>query len=775
MMKRLLCALPFLLLSFSGFAQEYQGWWDEVNELINKGQPRSALQLVGTIHQTANEEGNQPMLIKALIHEIKLKAQYEEESLQKSIERVDSVAHTLSAPNSNLIHSMLGEMYWGYYTENQWQFHNRTFSETATEDIATWDFKRIVQAADKHFRLSLRNPVDLQKASLKIYSSILSGQEKYRDLRPTVYHLLLSRALEFYASEERDLLNFDQDGLFDNPILLNASDEFLKLKVDTGIRLEPGKWTTHLFQELLRVSIDVGTEAKVLADLERLEFFHRRSKAEDKDSLYLNILNRLLTDHGNEPVSMDVRFAIGQLLFNQGNNYDLKSEDENLRMKWSEAHRVCSEGSEALSKTVGGNNCQALLSQIEQRNIRLAAKQVELPETDFLVKLDYRNVGKNDLTTWPIHVLVASIDPIQHRNEQRGYQGDKLIKWLKKISTPVLETKFDVPNPKDFQDHGIELPFDGLPIGTYVIFVGTDNSFSTSNNAVGFAIVHVSDIATLQQEMPDGQTRLAVKSRDKGTPLVGAKVQLIRQTYDRGKRAQEFDLEKELITDQNGEIFSMSNSGGRHQNLIVDVIHQEDRLISSGSFYNRYFNDRDNWHEQTSFFLDRAIYRPGQTVNFKGIMTSSDGMENKVVSDRKTTVRLYDTNGQEVSSLDLKTNGFGTFSGTFILPSTGLNGHFRIGNENGSHSFRMEEYKRPKFEVTLDQPTGQFRVGDSVSVAGAATTYSGVPLANADFKYRIVRRTSYPYRWLCWYWQPPKAGSIWKRNNRCQRTDRHTV
>ena len=97
--------------------------------------------------------------------------------------------------------------------------------------------------------------------------------------------------------------------------------------------------------------------------------------------------------------------------------------------------------------SIGRRNCEAIINQIEQRTLSLAAKQAEVPEKDFLIKLDYRNVGKNELKTWPIHVRIASIDPIQHRKEQRGHYGDKLIRWLKKISTPVSDIKFDIPNP----------------------------------------------------------------------------------------------------------------------------------------------------------------------------------------------------------------------------------------------------------------------------------------------------------------------------------------
>lgn len=725
-----------------------------MDELINKGQPKSALEKLARIHDTALKENNSPMLIKSVIHEIKLKGQYEEESLQQSIGRLEDVAAKMKAPTANVMHSMLAEMYWGYYTQNRWQFHQRSNTTIESDDIATWDFKKLVNKADHHYRLSLESPDLLKSEPLKNYSSIIQGNDKYRDLRPSLYHLLLSRAMDFYASEEQDLVNFDKDGFYNNSTFLGASADFLVVKIDTTEKLEPAKRTTFLFQELIR-SASENMEAVVLEDLKRLEFFHRRSKNENKDSLYRSSLDQLLEKHIEHPVSSDIRYAIGQLLFNHGNNFNVKSGDDELQGKWKAAHEICKTGADAFPNSIGAKNCKALISQIEQRNIGISARQVVLPDADFLVKLDYRNVGANDKTSWPVYARIATLDPIEYRTDQRGNYGEKQIKWLKKISTPILDTKFDVPNPGDYRQHGIELPFKGLPIGTYVVFIGTDDKLSTSKNAVGYAIITVSNLATVQQQLPDGRTRLGIKTRDKGASIIGATVRLIEQRYDRSARLQRFDIKSELITDENGEVFWKPKGGGRHQNLIVDVIHNEDRLISSGSLYARYRNQNDTWRESTQFFLDRAIYRPGQTVNFKGIMTSSNGMDNKVVANKNSVVRLFDTNGQEVSQLSLKSNKYGTFSGTFILPSDGLNGNFRIGNENGSRSFKMEEYKRPKFEVSLEQPEDQFRIGDTVSVSGSAMTYSGVPLTNADFKYRIVRNTTFPYRWLCWYWQPP--------------------
>ena len=753
MILRSFLFFSFFLFSIIVTAQDYNGWWAEVNELINKGQPKSALERLKRIHDTAQEESNGPMLVKALIHEIKLKGQYEEYSLQRSIERIDSVIVQSKAPVTNILHSMLGEMYWGYYQQNRWQFHHRTSKESASDNIATWDFNRIVKTADRHYRKSLTGPEALKASELKDFESILQGRNDYRELRPSLYHLLLSRAMDFYGSEEQDLLYFDKHGYYSNAAFLGSAEVFLDVVIDTNGTLEPAKRTAFLFQELIR-SASANQEALVLEDLRRLEFMHQRSTADVKDSLYRAQLDGLLSTHQALSVSMDVRYAIGQMLFNQGNGYDVKSNDDKTATEWKEAHRICSTDLKKFPNSIGAKNCKALLSQIEQRNINIAARQVILPNKDFLVKLDYRNVGSNDLKAWPVYAKLASINPEKLREEQRGNYGDKLIRWLKTNSAPVAEVSFEVPNPGDFHQHGIELPFEGLDMGTYVVFLGTDKKLNTSNEAVAYAIITVSNLATIQQEMPDNNTRLAVKFRDNGHAVKGATVNLITQYYDRGSRTQKFKIKETLNTDENGEVFWKHPGSGRHENLIVDVIYNEDELLSSGNLYTRYYNDRDQWMENTRFFLDRAIYRPGQTVNFKGIITSSDGMENKVVSNKSTTVRLFDANGQEVSKLDQRTNEYGTFSGTFILPNTGLNGFFRIGNENGSHSFRMEEYKRPRFEVTLEQPTDQFRVGDTISVSGAAMTYSGVALPNADFNYRVVRNTSFPYRWLCWYWQP---------------------
>lgn len=747
-----LLPLFFMLLFASGcMAQNYNGLWQEVDEYTKNGQPRSALEVIEKIHSQALKQNNAPQLIKAIIHEIKFNSQFEEESLVASILRLEDEAKQVRSPTKEIIHSLLAEMYWGYYQNNSWQIHKRTATTKEDGNILTWDFKRVAKEANRYYQLSLLNEDALRNASLETYEAVLTGSEKYREMRPSLYHLLLSRALGFYSSEERKLINFDRSGVYSDVRLLGEKAAFLSWNAEGGSDLKPANSTIVLYQELLREAENLTEEARVSEDLRRLEFMHRRSQVAHKDSLYQHSLQQLLDRHENQPLRAEIVHAIATLYYQQGSSSS--SKDDVLNWKWKGAYELCENVVKVHPNAFGSRNCKALMEQIAMRNFRIQAEKVVLPNRPFRFLVSYRNVGETVNSKWTVYTQIAKIDPLKYRAEAKRNYGEKRIKWLKKNSTAVSETSFDLPNPKDFREHSIELPLDELPVGTYVVFVGTDNAHSTNNEAVAYALITVSDIALLKRNDADGKTRLKVVSRDTGKPLANARIDLLSLVYDCKARSNNYELQKQLLTDKNGEAF-WSKGGQNYRGLMVDVYHGDDRLINADNIYGYGNNEDVRWNDRSHFFLDRAIYRPGQTIHFKGIMLRSNGNEVETVTDRNTTVKLYDANGQEVSSLQLKSNIFGTFSGTFIAPTGGLNGQIRIGNESGSHSFRMEEYKRPKFEVTVNRPTEQFRINDTVSVSGTAMSYSGIPLDGAEVKYRVTRTARFPFPWLCWGWFP---------------------
>ena len=752
---RIIPIIILILTTIESAAQNYPGLWQEVETLENGGQPRSALEVVQKVHALAIKEGNSPQLVKALIHEVKFNAQFEEESLVLSIERIEKEAKTLPALTQQIVHSILGEMYWAYYRNNSWQIQQRTATISNEGGLLTWDMKRIAQAADEHFTQSLIGADTLRIAQLESYAAILQGETKYRNLRPTLYHLLLSRALDFYSSEERDLLNFDLAGIFNSADLLGNAELFLQWKAPTNAGLQPSIRTIQLYQDLLREARNASASSSTIEDLDRLAFMHRRSQRDDKDARYRKALEHLLETSNDACQKAEVTYHLALLLQQLGSQESAKNDS--LKWMWKKAYLLCETAIKSIATKetdcLGAANCRALMTSIEAREWGITAEEGIIPNRPFRFLMSYKNVGAPNAKAWPAYVQIAKVDPLAFRSNSRENFGDKMIQWLKKNSTTIASKTFALPNPGDFRSHSVELPLEGLPTGTYVIFAGTDENLSFNGNAVAFAVITVSDLTLVKRQKLEGETVLKVLSRDKGLPVANARLELLQLVYNRGSRTNDYSLITTLKTDVNGEAIWRQESGN-YNGYMVDVYTETDRLLNADNVYG--YNDREDvrWNTQTQFFLDRAIYRPGQTIHFKGIMLRSDGQKAECVANASTTVRLHDANGQEVSSLQLASNSYGTFSGTFIAPTGGLNGYISIQNETGSHSFRMEEYKRPKFEVTLDAPTDQFRVGDTVAVVGLAKSYSGVPLTGAEVKYRVTRSARFPYPWRCWGWFP---------------------
>ena len=163
---------------------------------------------------------------------------------------------------------------------------------------------------------------------------------------------------------------------------------------------------------------------------------------------------------------------------------------------------------------------------------------------------------------------------------------------------------------------------------------------------------------------------------------------------------------------------------------------------------------------RTVFFLDRSIYRPGQTLFFKGLVFQSDEKDPRVMTRQKYTVTFYDVNHQVVAKQEVVTSDYGTFNGSFVTPSSGLTGqmHLQINDNRSSTAyFSVEEYKRPKFEVKFEPVKGSFKLGETIKAAGQAQAYSGASIDGATVTYRVVREARFPWWWWCWYGYYPAS------------------
>lgn len=736
---------------------DYNKEWKTVDSLAKKGLNRSALELVNQLYEKALKEDNSAQQVKSLIYKVKFASFMEEDALLKSIAELEDEAKVVEFPTKPLIHSMLAQIYWQFYQNNRWRFMNR--SETVNfdnKDVATWTLEHIVKRVDEHYQASLQPRDSLKGVKMEVFDAVLQNGEYTRSLRPTLYDFLAHRAIDFYMNTEPEIIQPAYKFEVEGEKYFAPAREFIDLKITTKDTASLKYKGLMILQDLIGFRLNgppwgMPTEQKTAAplfdaDLKRLELVRSTSIEADKDTLYFKALLAMEKMHPNDTATAQVSYQIAQLLNAMGNNYRPGTEDPN-RWKAKEAYEKCKATIEKYPGTFGAENCAALMASITQKSASFSIESCNVAYKPFRGTISYRNPAEQPGGTKEISIRVGRLDYEEYKEDRRKYYGRELYEYLVKTSTETSNFSINVKDDGDFQMHSAEFKTPSQTPGLYIISasVGKDDP-------IAFAITSVSNIAYVHRSNK-GEQEFLVAHRKDGQPLEGVEAQVWEEVYDYKDREYKLKKGSKYSTDANG-LFTIKG-GSNNRNFMVEFTYKDDVLYSDNSFYTYRYRDRNIEHvESTHFFTDRSIYRPGQTVHFKGIMLDVHGEEVKIKPNTKTTVTFYDVNYQKVHSLDLTTNEYGTFSGTFTAPVGVLNGQMHIGNSSGNVYFRVEEYKRPKFEVNFKPITGSYKLGEKVEVTGLAKAYAGNNIDEAEVKYRVVRKAYFPYPWYYRSWFP---------------------
>ena len=729
----------------NGFKPEiYQGnndkLWSKVDSLEKSGLTRSALAVVEQIYQNAKEENNPPQIIKALIFKLKYTNYTEENSNKKVINQIKNCADSSSFPAKPVLQSILAEAYWQYYQQNRYRFRNRTAAVNFdNNDFETWDIERLLQEIITLYQSSLENKDSLKTIPLTSFKDILIEYTGRTYLRPTLYDFLANRALDFYMNEEASVTEPVYKFELKDPDIFSPAEKFVKVNFETGDSLSLKFYAVKIFQDLISFHLkDSVKDPLIDIDLKRLNFMQNKSVNEYKDSLYLQALNLMEKRYADIPFSSLILYNEANYYFEKGVQYNPAAADQ---YKWDKkkAFDICNTAIAKFPGTTGTAACEAIKNQILQKNLGFKVEYANLPGQPFRALVQYTNVHK-------VYLRIILMDKSKEEKTEKLINKD-LADYLRNQKF-IREWSVNLPDEKDFQQHSVEVPVSGLKTGYYVILLGTDKYFEYDKNAVAYGYTWVSDLS-YNYSYNNNKIRFLIQDRKSGFPVPDAEVNLFQRKYDGKNSRYTTELIKSGHTNKEG--MCEFEQPDRFYNLLVDIQKGTDRF-KSNYIYPYYQNQKSGTATRTFFFLDRAIYRPGQTIFFKGLMIETDGKkENKIETNTATTVALYDANNQKISELHLRTNDYGSFDGKFTAPSGILNGIMTIRNESGVQSFRVEEYKRPQFEVKLNNLKGNYSLNDSVNITGNAKTYSGVNLDNAAVRYRVVRRAIVPYYW--WWWQ----------------------
>ncbi len=380
--------------------------------------------------------------------------------------------------------------------------------------------------------------------------------------------------------------------------------------------------------------------------------------------------------------------------------------------------------------------------------------QVLRPGEKVWVQLDVRNLQNLKISISRLNITA---------DNEYDAQDEATYKMLLKKTTKLHQKDFsrNYYGRPDYEEVKDSIEIGGnLPLGAYLMEVTSDNTGIAPQRE----LFYVSNLAVMIQQLPDDKHRYVVVNATDGQPVPGAKIMLYDRDYDVKTGKWKRLVHARLTTDENGEAYFKNVDG----NVLIST--SNDKFTPAKDIYlsrTRYYEQKDDKIKH-QLFTDRSIYRPGQTVHASAISyIVKKGLDASVPGkSMELNFILRDANGKQVAEQKATTDEYGTASVDFELPKEGQTGLYFISvNGTVTKYVRVEEYKRPTFEITFPKVNEKYNWGDTVVVKATAKTYSGVPVQGAKVEYQVTRRNQ------LWWWGAGSAGQLVKTDSCVTRED----
>ena len=639
---------------------------------------------------------------------------------------------------------------WSFFTNNRWRFAQRTSGGATADDlasIASWDLPKIVGEIRERFAAAIAQKDAIQKLPVAEWNAVIEPGTMPDAYRPTVWDVIVRDALAFAESGERGLV--DPEDAFelsaDGPAL-GTLDEFLAWRPDEDPAItdrdSPLVQAAGLYRSLLDFhKPDADRTAVLAADLDRILWAAGHAVGDDVGARKQAALEAFIARAGDHETSAVARFHLASVVREQGD--------------FVEARAIAAKAVEQHPQSPGAKLCKNLIAEIEGKALTVLVERTWAKPWP-VIRVRYRNLAE-------VHLRVVKADWLERVLGGRAHAGwlDDAERAKLLAAAPAKAFKAELPPTADYQEraHDIPVPQD-LAAGNYWAIASHKPDFGETDNIVSAGIVWVSRLALVT----DGSNPRAgqplsghVVDVASGEPLANASVQAFVQQQGHPPR---FAPGKTAVTDRDGR-YELPAEQGREVVLLAKANVEGRAEIIGSEPTHTWQQQRQEAHHTIVMMTDRGIHRPGQIVFYKGIVCRSDAEQGEyaALAGKPVQAVLRDANGREVARAAHTTNANGSFHGEFAIATGALPGQWTIlaegPNAAGVANVRVEEYKRPKFQVKLAAAVGAVVLEREVTLTGTATTYTGLPVAGAKVRYRVEREMRFP-DWCRWFfpWLP---------------------
>ena len=734
--------------------------WKRVEGALNEGKPKSAAEALAGVEQAAVADKAWAEVARAIATRILTETGDRAPDDPERLLRLAAAIEKAPAETRDVLEAIQANWTWGYFQMNRWRFQQRTAGGADATDLARiseWDLPGIVGEIRSRFAAAIDGHDTLKRLPVGEWSAILTKGTMPDAYRPTVWDVVIHDAIAFASSGERGLAApedaFELEAT--SPVLGTATDfrawnpEEQKSITDTD---SPILHAARLHRALLDFhAADADRTAFLAADLDRILW--AASVAVDAGDVTVadrkaDALESFLSQAGDHEIAAQARYSLAEIA---------REHDDLV-----EARAIAAKGVERHPDSPGGKLCRNLITQIESRELALATEEAWAAPWP-VVRVTYRNLTKVHLrlakADWLARLKAGKPNPAWLDDEDRA-----TICGLPAIKTVAI----DLPATADFHSRHHDVPVtvfepESLDPGAYWVIASHDPGFGDKDNVIHATLVWITRLAIVsaqaQWSAPKGEPLSGhVVDIASGEPVAGATVTM----FVREERANPAGfVERTLATTAADGRYELATEFEREILLVAKATLAGKAHVVPTESTRVWRRERPHAGTSTVLVTDRGIHRPGQTVFYRGIVGSfdHDRRDYHAIAKRATAVTLRDANGREVAKAEHVTNDVGSFHGSFPIPAGALPGQWMLLAEtegfNGGVAVRVEEYKRPKFQVELAAPTEAVRLGEAVALSGTATTYTGLPVAGAKVAWRVERRMRLPVwcRW-CFPWLP---------------------
>lgn len=695
--------LLLLLLNFSAvFAQKYYDeQWKKIAVNSQKGAYKSNLPIISEIQKQAMKDNNIVQLIQSLKAEFSIinRTQDDEknDTASQFFKKLTEVEKQLKGDDSIFFKVLLNSFFMDYYNEHSWEIRRRTnINSQDFSQIETWsrlDFKNYLYK--KYQELDLQKE-KLRKISLKKYEKAFSHSD-FISYFPTLWDWYSARKIDFLYNNDF----FTKNELKENRAQINTV-------FDELIAQNTGNPKLYFMHKKLQQNCNFNQCKDRLAQLQNL--LKSDAEGDYKVLIMEDIINQLISDK-----------------------------------KQKAALEIAAQAKKEYPKSEFITNIENAENLILNPFLNIKYEQQTQSNKPIHFVAEYKNVSSFSINIYEVKEDVTSFLKYAKNPYTNTFSSVK--------KTLIRKEAYQLIDPKDYQNHKTSLEIQPLPSGIYLAEYTVDGISDKDADAEKDFYFLVSDNRIIYQSKTDRDqlsNELKLVNSENGQPVTNENLTFYEFISDKNLNTVEGK------TDNKGSFKFPTTTNKDYYRMFLIRQPKTNSFQLMNVYGGRVQNidqNKETKRNKSQIFMDRAIYRPGQTVYFKVINTSLNKEIESVVAGLQQKITLTDANGQEVSSQTFTTNEFGSYHGSFMLPKGKLNGVFylRTDTNEGYKDFSVEEYKRPKFEVTFDPVKDEYKYGQTIELKGKAMMFSGVALSNTTVQYEIKKRN---IRWRYFSWYP---------------------